>query len=81
MDFSEPYLVYARRRAEGLANAQCEQQDILAMNYADSSFDGILCSGVLDTMPEPNLASLEMNRVLKPDGKLIWTTRIFLFTY
>ena len=75
VDFSEPYLAYARKRITNLPTAHCEQQNILTMTYADQSFDGALCSGVLDTMPQPEFALREMSRILKPKGKLILILR------
>ena len=41
VDFSEPYLAYARKRITNLPKAHCEQQNILTMTYADQSFDGV----------------------------------------
>jgi SAM-dependent methyltransferase len=55
-------------------------QDILAMTFADSSFDAILCIQVLEHVSNPFTASGELHRVLRPGGKLLVTTP-FLVQY
>jgi SAM-dependent methyltransferase len=47
--------------------------DIVAIPAADESYDAILCSEVLEHVPEPTLALDEFARLLKPGGKLILT--------
>jgi SAM-dependent methyltransferase len=47
--------------------------DILAIPVPDASFDVILCTEVLEHVPEPILAVKEFSRILKPGGKLILT--------
>jgi ubiquinone/menaquinone biosynthesis C-methylase UbiE len=47
--------------------------DITAIPAPDASFDAILCSEVLEHVPEPTLALDEFARLLKPGGKLIIT--------
>ena len=46
--------------------------------FDDDSFDVILCTEVLEHLHDPHVAISEMHRVLKPQGKLILTTR-FVF--
>ncbi|WP_164100396.1 class I SAM-dependent methyltransferase [Candidatus Laterigemmans baculatus] len=45
--------------------------DITAIPAADESFDAILCTEVLEHVPEPIAAIREMSRLLRPGGKLI----------
>ena len=52
--------------------------DAQALGLADSVFDVVLCTEVLEHLPEPQRAVDEMFRVLKPGGTLVLTTR-FLF--
>lgn len=52
--------------------------DALALGFKDSSFDVVLCTEMLEHVPEPQRAIDEMRRVLKPGGLLLLTTR-FLF--
>jgi SAM-dependent methyltransferase len=47
--------------------------DITAIPGADASFDAILCSEVLEHVPEPTRALDEFARLLKRGGKLILT--------
>lgn len=47
--------------------------DITSIPAADASFDAILCSEVLEHVPEPTHALTEFARLLKPDGILILT--------
>lgn len=47
--------------------------DITDIPAPDSSFDAILCSEVLEHIPEPTHALDEFTRLLKPGGKLILT--------
>lgn len=47
--------------------------DISTIPLPDSSFDAILCSEVLEHVPEPTHALDEFVRLLKPGGKLILT--------
>lgn len=52
--------------------------DAQALGLADSVFDVVLCTEVLEHLREPQKAVDEMFRVLKPGGTLLLTTR-FLF--
>jgi SAM-dependent methyltransferase len=52
--------------------------DAQALGIADGRFDVVLCTEVLEHLPEPQKAIDEMFRVLKPGGELLLTTR-FLF--
>lgn len=47
--------------------------DISAIPELDASFDAILCSEVLEHVPDPSKALDEFARLLKPSGKLILT--------
>ncbi len=47
--------------------------DIVAIPEPDASFDVILCSEVLEHLPDPLKALDEFSRLLKPGGKLILT--------
>jgi SAM-dependent methyltransferase len=42
--------------------------DITAMNFADETFDAVICNHVLEHIPNDRKAMQELNRVLKPGG-------------
>ena len=52
--------------------------DAQALGIADASFEVVLCTEVLEHLPEPQRAIDEIFRVLAPGGHLVLTTR-FLF--
>ncbi|HEY2433330.1 MAG TPA: methyltransferase domain-containing protein [Vicinamibacterales bacterium] len=52
--------------------------DAQALGLRDDCVDAVLCTEVLEHLPEPQRAVDEMFRVLRPGGALILTTR-FLF--
>jgi SAM-dependent methyltransferase len=47
--------------------------DITAIPVADESFDVVLCTEVLEHVPEPIDAIRELSRVLRPGGRLLLT--------
>ena len=51
-------------------NATFETGDATALRYEDNSFDAVICSEVLEHLPDYDAALAEVRRVLKPDGKL-----------
>lgn len=52
--------------------------DVQALGVRDGSFSVVLCTEVLEHVPEPQRAIDELYRVLEPGGMLLLTTR-FLF--
>src|SRR5205807_5517070 len=55
--------------------------DITAIPEADGSFDAILCTEVLEHLPEPVLALRELARLLKVGGTLILTAPFCSLTH
>lgn len=49
------------------------RSDITAIPVPDGSFDAVLCTEVLEHVPEPILAIREMARILRTDGHLLIT--------
>lgn len=47
--------------------------DITAIPVPDQSFDAVLCSEVLEHLPDPTRALDEFSRLIRPGGKLILT--------
>jgi len=52
--------------------------DVCQLPFGDNEFGLILCTEVLEHLPNPAAAIKEIKRVLKPGGKLVATTR-FIF--
>ena len=42
-----------------------------SLPFDDGAFDGIICSAVLEHVPDPKAVAAEMMRVLRPDGRMI----------
>lgn len=55
--------------------------DVSAIPVADASFDAVLCSEVLEHIPDPVKAVKEFARVLKPEGVLILTAPFSSLTH
>ncbi|MCZ6829133.1 MAG: class I SAM-dependent methyltransferase [Gammaproteobacteria bacterium] len=77
LDFAEPENV---DKSFGLSSANA-----LALPFADHSFDQVICSEVLEHIPDYRGALAEIERVLKPGGLLcvsvprLWPERICWF--
>ena len=62
-----PFVDY--RSADLYRNNVDDRIDITDMRpYADASFDIVLCSHVLEHVPDDRLAMRELHRILRPDG-------------
>lgn len=68
VDPSRGLLRVARRRGKRLAMASAQ-----AIPFPDASFDRVLCTYVLTTVPEWPRALDEMARVLRPGGRIVVT--------
>lgn len=55
--------------------------DISSIPVATASFDAILCTEVLEHIPEPISALKEFSRILKPNGHLIMTAPVACLTH
>ncbi|MFI6041788.1 class I SAM-dependent methyltransferase [Nocardia sp. NPDC051321] len=75
MDFSQAYVLRAKQYLAEECGVLVLQGDITAAPFRSGSFDAVLCSGVLDTMPDPVPALAELRRLLRPDGKLLLILR------
>ena len=71
VDLSGRMVEIARARAQQLANARFERMDAEQLGLPDQSFDAVLCVLGLMYMPHPEKALREMQRVLRPHGRMV----------
>lgn len=61
------------RRDGDFHMTQFMRGDATGLPFPDASFDALICSEVLEHLPDVNAALAEIRRVLKPDGRLCIT--------
>jgi ubiquinone/menaquinone biosynthesis C-methylase UbiE len=72
IELSEQMLEIARRRARELGReADLRLGDAQALEFPDNSFDTIVCTLALCTIPDPQRAIAEARRVLRPGGRIL----------
>jgi ubiquinone/menaquinone biosynthesis C-methylase UbiE len=72
-DLQQEFLDHTLGRAteRGLDNVLPTQGDATALPYEDDSMDAVVLTAVLGEIPDPVAALREIQRVLKPDGRLV----------
>lgn len=72
VELSPEMLAIARRRGEAVGReADLRVGDVQELGFADESFDSVVCTLSLCTIPDPSRALLEAHRVLRPGGRLL----------
>jgi ubiquinone/menaquinone biosynthesis C-methylase UbiE len=72
IELSPPMIEIARKRAEELGReVDLRLGDAEALEFADGSFDTVICTYSLCTIPDDRAAVREAKRVLRPGGKFI----------
>jgi ubiquinone/menaquinone biosynthesis C-methylase UbiE len=72
VEFSPAMLAVARRRAAELGReVDLRDGDAQALDFADGSFDTVVCTFSLCAIPDDRKALAEMARVLRPGGLLL----------
>lgn len=72
IDMSPEMLALARDRAERLGiEVTLREADAQALPFADASFDTVVCTLGLCSIPDDRKAIAEMKRVLRPGGRLL----------
>ena len=74
LDFSARMLQEGLRSVTSEDNFSCVQGSALLLPFANQSFDKILCSEVIEHVPESEAVFGEFRRCLKPGGVLVITT-------
>jgi ubiquinone/menaquinone biosynthesis C-methylase UbiE len=64
-------LARARTRAAGRSDITLHEGDVMALPYADHSFDIVVMHLILAVVPEPQRALCEATRVLRPGGHIL----------
>ena len=74
IDFSQKMLNQTRKRLHslGIHNVQLFKMDAMNLEFPDNSFDRILAAYFISTVPDPVKAILEMKRVCRPGGYLVF---------
>lgn len=72
IDLSHEMLSLARRRADELGrDVELQEANAHALPFDDGSFDTVVCTFGLCSIPDDDAALAEMHRVLRPGGRLI----------
>lgn len=71
IDNSKGMLEKAREKAKDMKNVTLLLMDAEHLDFPNNSFDYVVTTFVLCTIPDPLKALKEMKRVLKPSGELI----------
>ncbi len=74
VDLSQKMLDRAKKRAQSLAlrNIDLIKMDATNLDFPDRSFDRVLAAYFVSTVPDPVKVVLEMKRVCKPGGLLVF---------
>lgn len=72
-DIQQEFLDHTLGRAEerGLSNVVATQGDATDLSYEDDSIDAVVLTGVLGEIPDRAAALREIERVLRPGGRLV----------
>ncbi|HET8686114.1 MAG TPA: class I SAM-dependent methyltransferase, partial [Methanosarcina sp.] len=71
IDISAGMLGKARKKARGMKNITLLLMDAEHLEFPDHSFDYVVTTFVLCSVPDPVKALKEVRRVLKPSGELV----------
>ena len=74
-DFAPEMTAIAAERAEvaGLTNVTTREVNLEQIDYPDATFDTALCREGLMLVPDPASAVREAHRILRPDGRAVFT--------
>lgn len=75
-DFAEGMLKRAKRKCRRYGNVSFQFADITDLAFDSASFDKVVAGNVIHLLPEPAKAMKELERVVKPGGKIVIPTYI-----
>ncbi len=72
IDFSDNMLTRARKKAgQEQIKVDLSLMDVENLNFADNSFDTVICTFVFCSVPDPGQGLQEIYRVCKPGGQVL----------
>jgi ubiquinone/menaquinone biosynthesis C-methylase UbiE len=71
IDFAEKMVEACKTKYSNLANVDFKVQQVEKLEFPSATFDAVTCFGLFPHIENKEKALKQMNRVLKPDGKLI----------
>lgn len=75
-DFASGMLKQAARKCRRFSNVSFKRADITSIKCKDDRFDKVVAGNVIHLLPDPGKALAELERVVKPGGKIIIPTYI-----
>lgn len=75
-DFAPGMLRRAAKKCRNCTNVEFKKADITQIKCRDRRFDKVVAGNVIHLLPEPEKALQELERVVKPGGKIIIPTYI-----
>ena len=75
-DFADGMLKRAAKKCRKFSNVSFSKEDIMDLKFEDRSFDKVVAGNVIHLLPEPEKALHELERVVRPGGKIIIPTYI-----
>lgn len=71
IDISREMLEKARKKAEGLRQVELCEMDASKLEFPDDSFDHVVMTFIISTVPDPLKVIYEAKRVLKDGGNIL----------
>ncbi|NLG02994.1 MAG: class I SAM-dependent methyltransferase [Clostridia bacterium] len=75
-DFAVGMLKQAKKNCSHLKNVQICEANIMELSYESNSFDKVVAGNVIHLLDHPKMALKELERVCKPEGKIIIPTYV-----